>query len=285
MEFLTSEQIDILIEEIKARTKQVVYSITIQSDKVPGIFDSKFGGMPYWNIDKEYPADENGNKLMLLAQINFDKAETDSRLPQSGMLQFFIGMDDVFGLDFDNPDKQNTFRVVYHEKINYAVTEEQLTVMDLPVSTNEGMDEYTPVLKEVAVEITKSENYMGCCDYRFEKVVNEIIKEKFGIDYNEEYDSLWSYLGDDDYEEVAEAVSSTGHRMLGYPFFTQSDPREYNDDYKCYDTLLFQMDSDYENSDEDSVLWGDCGVGNFFINHKDLENKDFSKVLYNWDCY
>ena len=38
------------------------------------IFDSKFGGMPYWNIDKEYPADENGNKLMLLAQINFDKA-------------------------------------------------------------------------------------------------------------------------------------------------------------------------------------------------------------------
>ena len=34
----------------------------------------------------------------------------------------------------------------------------------------------------------------------------------------------------------------------------------------------------------DEIIWGDCGVANFFINQKDLENCDFSKVLYNWDC-
>lgn len=27
-----------------------------------------------------------------------------------------------------------------------------------------------------------------------------------------------------------------------------------------------------------------AGVANFFINQKDLEKRDFSRILYNWDC-
>ena len=46
-----------------------------------------------------------------------------------------------------------------------------------------------------------------------------------------------------------------------------------------YDTLLLQIDSD------DYILWGDCGIGNFFIPKKSLIEKDFSNVLYNWDCF
>jgi uncharacterized protein YwqG len=37
------------------------------------------------------------------------------------------------------------------------------------------------------------------------------------------------------------------------------------------------------DSDQD-IMWGDVGVGNFFIDYNDLLKKDFSKVLYNWDC-
>ena len=33
-----------------------------------------------------------------------------------------------------------------------------------------------------------------------------------------------------------------------------------------------------------SILWGDCGVANFFIPRANLERLDFSQVLYNWDC-
>ncbi|MDN5490601.1 MAG: DUF1963 domain-containing protein, partial [Acinetobacter sp.] len=33
------------------------------------------------------------------------------------------------------------------------------------------------------------------------------------------------------------------------------------------------------------IMWGDSGVGNFFIHPDDLEKRDFSKVVYNWDCY
>ena len=69
-------------------------------------------------------------------------------------------------------------------------------------------------------------------------------------------------------------------QLLGHPFFTQEDVREEG---SRYDTLLFQLDS--ETVDEEEItMWGDCGVGNFFINAEDLKNLDFSNVVYNWDC-
>ncbi len=66
------------------------------------------------------------------------------------------------------------------------------------------------------------------------------------------------------------------HQIFGRPFFTQDDPR--SDDSE-FDTLLLQIDSEGEY-----VLWGDMGVGNFFIRRQDLIDKNFSDVLYNWDC-
>lgn len=47
--------------------------------------------------------------------------------------------------------------------------------------------------------------------------------------------------------------------------------------------LLFQLDSDYHDS-RDRILWGDCVIGNFFINREKLKSCDFSDVIYNWDC-
>lgn len=279
MENLTKEQLEIFAEELKARTRQSAYSLVIQKDKKPELFDSKFGGVPYWDLSKDYPTDKKGNKLMLLAQLNFDKADVDSRLPQTGMLQFFIAHDDdLYGCDFDKPDVQDTFRVVYHNIIDYDVSEEQIKALDPPSATDD--DYLTPLCKECTVEIVKCEAYMDMCDYRFEDLQNEILKEKLGIDDDEAsdlWDCIYDYLDENN-------ISSQGHRIFGYPYFTQTDPKDYKEDLRYYDTLLFQMDS--ETIDEtDYTLWGDCGVGNFFINHKDLENKDFSKVLYNWDCY
>ena len=69
--------------------------------------------------------------------------------------------------------------------------------------------------------------------------------------------------------------------MLGYPSFTQEDPRTED---SPFDTLLLQIDSMRGEENNYSILWGDCGVANFFIAQSDLENLDFSRVLYNWDC-
>jgi uncharacterized protein YwqG len=77
----------------------------------------------------------------------------------------------------------------------------------------------------------------------------------------------------DDY--VWDNFESNGHKIGGYAFFTQTDPR--HDEKEDY-ILLLQIDSDKE------IIWGDIGVANFFIRPADLAKKDFTQVLYNWDC-
>lgn len=274
---MNSEQTNEIINEIKQRTSKEAFSLTIIPDSQPGIFDSKFGGVPYWNPSMPYPTDESGEKLMLLAQINLSQLEKNKLLPDIGMLQFYIAPNDMYGVDFDEPDKQNTFRVIYHKTINSSVTKEDILQLEPPVSTDADIE--TPIWKECALEIKKTYTYMSVFDYRFDKLFGEIAHEKFQT----EEMSAYNILDEDAYNDMFDEPSTAGHWILGYPYFTQSDPREYNEDYCYYDTLLFQMDSDYINK-EDYILWGDCGVANFFINHKDLENKDFSKILYNWDC-
>ena len=84
----------------------------------------------------------------------------------------------------------------------------------------------------------------------------------------------------EEYAELADKGGLPQHRIGGYPYFTQEDPREEN---SKYDFLLFQLDSDYTDN-TDKVMWGDSGIGNFFINSERLKKLDFSDVLYNWDC-
>ena len=270
-----------IVAKIKEITAMTAYKLTIIPNSQPGIFDSKFGGVPYWDMTKDYPVDCEGDKMMLLAQINFTKAAlNDDRLPQQGILQFFIATeDDVYGMDWDEADSQRNFRVVYHEQIDETITEEQVLTLDIPIATSED-NEWTPVFKEAAVSITKTTTYLGTEDYHFESVFAEVVRELYGEDIQEQ--GFYAYLSEEDHDYIFEECSNDGHWILGYPYFTQSDPREYReDDY--YNTLLFQMDSDMIDH-EDYVLWGDCGVANFFINDEALRKKDFSRVLYNWDC-
>ncbi|WP_368500184.1 DUF1963 domain-containing protein [Kingella sp. (in: b-proteobacteria)] len=48
--------------------------------------------------------------------------------------------------------------------------------------------------------------------------------------------------------------------------------------------MLLQLDSDAGDDGIDKVLWGDAGVANFFITPEDLQLRDFSHVLFTWDC-
>ncbi len=273
-----------VIEEIKRRTRREAIELKIQPGSRPGIFDSKFGGLPYWNPIRPYPEDSKGNKLMLLAQVNLDRFDAGEELPCQGMLQFFHGMDDVFGMDFSHPDKQDTFRVVYHEKVDRTVTKEQILALQPPVSTDPAVEREcaSPVLREAAVSPEKKESFMGPDDGSFDGLFYSILEEKYGMEVDRKR-SLYDFLGSEAYDRLVDEFSNTGHWMLGYPFFTQFDPRAERDSLKRYDILLFQMDSEMTDK-EDYVLWGDCGVGSFFINHEDLRRKDFSRVLYTWDC-
>jgi uncharacterized protein YwqG len=76
-------------------------------------------------------------------------------------------------------------------------------------------------------------------------------------------------------EEYDKAVSAQGHKLGGYAYFTQDDPRSAEDPM----LLLFQLDSDQPMD----LMWGDTGVGHFFIRAADLLKRDFTKVWFDWD--
>ena len=61
------------------------------------------------------------------------------------------------------------------------------------------------------------------------------------------------------------------------PDYTQNDIRDEE-----YEILLLQIDS--EGTEKNEIMWGDCGIANFFIREKDLKEFNFNKAIYNWDC-
>lgn len=216
------------------------------TDTKPSIFESKIGGLGYIPHDKDFPTDSNGNQLRLLAQIECDRIQLDGFM-KSGLLQFWVLNDDVAGMEWDDQTKQDGFRVIYYPEVDKTVTKDEIESKFVKNEFDD--DDMHPVFRE--------------CGMSFEKFENRFV---------------------DDYQELPEEVyyENIGHKVGGYPYFTQSDPR--NDEMlEYYDFLLFQLDTD-SIGEEDVVMWGDCGVGNFFINSEKLKNQDFSDVLYNWDC-
>jgi len=219
-----------------------IYKLSLNTKKTPTIFDSKLGGLPYWDFDEnlEYPTNfyNKDDKMQLLVQINFEDiklSDDEELLPKTGMLQIFISQNsDVYGANFEDEAFQSEYRIVYHKKINKNVLRKSIEEKNLPL----GIDNFgTPITKECAISFEKTDKNADS-----------------GI--------------------FVEAN------------FTQYDPREYlTEEENIYDTVLLQLDSnDGSVNGEGYFMWGDMGIGNFFINSEDLKKLDFSNVLYNWDC-
>lgn len=269
-----------VVKMICEESAMEAYRLRLEIGKTD-IFDSKVGGFPYWDPKKPYPRDSQGNLMSLLAQINFEgEALRDERLPDHGMLQFFIadsipgaeGSVEMYGIDFDNPDDQKDFRVVYHEWLDRKVGEGEIREMGVPVIPNEG--EWCPVLQEAKIcpELFIDNVDLYTMDaYDYEKAaVKECLYEEWGEQ------GLVDYFSEDDGIFIGEELDTQSHKLLGYPNFCQDDPRE---DLSYYDTLLFQLVSG------DCMMWGDGGIANFFINSKALREHIFSRIMYNWDCF
>lgn len=97
-------------------------------------------------------------------------------------------------------------------------------------------------------------------DYRFPKVLPQIANN------------------DELRQAYAEAFLAPCMRIGGYPTFTQEDPRFGGDGARLGDLTLLTVDT------SDHIMWGDSGVAQFFMHEADAIARDFSKVVYNWDC-
>jgi uncharacterized protein YwqG len=253
-------KIDELISRLKAETFLPAVVLTAAPGN-PGVFGSKLGGTPCLPKGFAYPKGKSGRPLRLLAQLNFEELPPLPDFPTSGILQFYIADDDLYGADFDNPNVQSGFRIAYHDRVSKSVQEP-------PVIANTD-DSYFPFDGEFALSGALVTQPMPANDFRFEakflSLYKSLVSSKAGIDD----------IDIDTWERVAQSVQESGHRIGGYPFFTQEDPRRIGD---LQTVLLLQVDS------IGSVCWGDAGVANFFISPEKLKARDFSDVSYNWDC-
>ena len=290
---LSVTETESVAKEIRDATERPAFSIRIDETRKPRLVDSKLGGVPYWPVGREdYPTREDGQKLMLPAQIDLTDLDGDDRLPPQGLLQFFIdGTDNLSGLDFDSPTTQDGFRVIWHEEVDRFVTEEDVLALDIPISTSDGKQlPGNPLNGEYALTITGTPQCMTTSDGQFAGEFARAYETVMGKPMPEAA-SWWNAIhgSDEATDRFYEILGSPAphHTMLGYPFFTQFDPREDIDGgWEHYDTLLFQIDSDGASDERyDRVLWGDAGICNFFVNGQAARRGDFSDVLFNWDCY
>lgn len=291
-------KLDVLMAEVDKRCpprqRLNLKPVRVQSASV---FDSKLGGTPYLPREMDYPIVREGalagKPLHLLAQLNFEQLPHIDGFPKIGILQFYAGSDDddVIGMDFDNGLSQNGFRVIYHKDI---ITDTSALIGDEDMPQFDTEDGLFPFKGEFLLK-TEDVVTQGITvyDYRFDSIVAESYNALFDVNVS----GMWSngmngngigihQLDEQLYNAIYEARSAAHSCIGGYPFFTQADPRGYEKKYSSCDVLLFQLDSCNGGTGawEDEIMWGDCGIANFFISAEDLAKCDFSRVLYNWDC-
>ena len=255
-----------------AASQRPTANITLQPSASLSVWQSKVGGVPYLPLDAAYPHNKAGEPLAFLAQINLAEIPPLPHFPAQGILQFYIDAnDDLWGLDFDNPTVQNGFRVIYFADL---ITDTQQLHTNIATYTTFDPD-CLPFSGQYAMQFSAASQAISLNDHRF-----ALTHQQTGETVDAS--NIWEQLDDEFFEAYDSAFSAEGHRMGGYPYFTQSDPRGYLAAYADY-VLLLQLDSDEENGVD--MLWGDAGVCNFFIHPQDLAKRDFSKVLYNWDCH
>ena len=281
-----NNEIKKIVLDILEKNKKPMIEISL-SDEKPNLFQSKFGGVPYLPKDKEVPKNKENEQLTLLAQINIDELPENNIYPmEKGILQFWILNDDILGLDYDT-NLGDGYKIIYYKDIDKSVTEEEVLEKYKPYKDE---DSYFPIEGEFSLSFKLTDGYFSDSNDDFREIVDREMKKFYGENkekysnilkiYDKEnqlnYWEIWDILEED--KEIGEKLFGAGHKIGGFPDFTQSDIREVGD----YEILLLQIDSD--RTEKNEIMWGDCGIANFFIREKDLKELNFDRAIYNWDC-
>lgn len=230
---------------------------------------TRLGGAP---VDKDVPLDSEGNRMFLLAAIWCSEVRGVPDFPERGVLRFYISGNDYYGLDLDEPAAQKDFRVLYDEDEDK---------FDPTLRDDPNLPDHFPVKHAYPVRLTPAMGSMLSTDYRFEEVVDAALK-KAGLAGGSDD------ISDEEFDLIYDENSYGGHRIGGYPCFMQDDPRDVSESLHKYDTLLLQIVShtmpDASGKEETLIMFGDEGGCQFFIPRDKLRDRDFSDVMYNWDC-
>ncbi len=262
-------------QEIESSEKPVI-KITYER-KATDFWSSKFGGVPYLPKGYDFPKDSDGKYMHLLAQLNFEEIFAQvpylAPFPKKGILQFYIGDTDLYGMDLDKLDNQKDFKILYFSEIDTNNCQ-----TDFAFLLNQELEGFSPLNYKYV------NNSQECLALQFSLDKECVCPEYYqfnNIFEEQKVKQLWEVMSADNYklfDWYYANIYEIHHKIGGYGYFTQTDPREYSPQYKDHKLVLLHMISD------DEICWGDWGVGNFLIRAEDLENLDFSQVIYNYDC-
>jgi len=188
-------------------------------------------------------------------------------------------------MDFNNINNNKNKSVIYYSTIEEHYSEEEINSLYQPKGFNGKV--LTPLLNGAtfALSFKLEKQPITVMEYSFNSLFNSAWNEKFpSLKIEEEWPEL-EELNIDVFNILEKELTAltSGTQIGGYGHFTQWDPRsdEYLNDYNI---LLLQIDTDY-GVNEHMIMWGDEGIGNFFIQEDKLKQLDFSSVLYSWDCF
>ncbi len=237
------------------------YQGFVAQDKAPaGALESRLGGGIAAPDGAAWPVGRGGAPLIHLAQINLSEFAAVPEFPAAGVVQFFIGADKAFGLDFDDQLRSDHL-VLFHQDTN------DLTAFLRP--PHDPNKQRSPFLSEdVWLE-----------GRRLAPGRSGPMRPGWDVwPLDETLQDIWERPGgEEQLEDLFESFDYEAHRLGGHPSFTQQDPRAHEALLR-YSRTLLQVGCD------DFIMFGDSGECSFFITAEDLKALRFDRTLYSWDC-
>ena len=274
----TQAQIEQLVADLNATTQREVIRIALSLADNLALTDSKLGGTPYIPQGGALPTSVDGKPLFMLAQINCEQLPENTLYPKKGLLQFWIAAMEapLYGLDYEAPCS-NDFKRVIH----YPTFGEALPIDDF-INDYTFDDENLPFnsKRQFALHFKKDTESISL----EERAATQFFFEKWNEAFSTHIttiDEFFDEVPDDICEEINAYLlkEPTGHKIGGYPYFIEYDPRKENAPHTF---LLLQIDID--NIEGEEICWGNLGgIANFFISSEDLDNCKFDNIFFHWE--
>ena len=274
----TQAQIEQLVADLNAMTCREVIRIALSLADNLALTDSKLGGTPYIPQGGALPTSVDGKPLFMLAQINCEQLPENTLYPKKGLLQFWIAAMEapLYGLDYEAPCSNDFKRVIY-----YPTFGEALPIDDF-INDYTFDDENLPFNSKTqfALHFKKDTESISL----EERAAIQLFFQKWNESFSTHIttiDEFFDEVPDDICEEINAYLlkEPTGHKIGGYPYFVEYDPREENDPHTF---LLLQIDIDTIEGEE--ICWGNLGgIANFFISSEDLDNCKFDNIFFHWE--
>lgn len=209
------------------------------------LLETKIGGFPYLPNNMKIPKDHNDNEMRLLVQINCEDLLYLTNFPHKGLIQIYINK------NVENGIKE--VKTIYHNDIDYNVKIEDIYKKTL---INE-LDNF-PIRSECNLYFTKDTDTISINDKRY---YNDFIKI---LNIENNYKSFT-------HKEIRKLNNNLNEKKStkigGNPNFNNINGDSYNE------ILLFQLVSDGK-----FVRINNDAIYTFYINEKDLLNRNFSNV-------